>query len=142
VSKEEEDVSISNEEDENMLWEQCFVITNLLNITRYITHHESTTNDMFQYQHRYYMDLPRNLVIENKKITIYPTNMVVDINEGTFKVEQKTMNVHEHLNQGTSSTNNMLSLLHLHPKRTNNRKILINYSQSHVVSSNQYLSIM
>ncbi len=44
---------------------------------------------MFQYQHRYYMDMPRNLAIENKKVTIYPTNMVVDINEGTFKVEAK-----------------------------------------------------
>ncbi len=78
--------------------------------------------------------MPRNLAIENKKVTIYPTNMVVDINEGTFKVEAK--------NQGTSSTNNMLSLLHLHPRRTNNKELLINYSQSHVVTSNQYLSIM
>jgi hypothetical protein len=36
----------------------------------------------------------------------------------------------------------LLSLLHLCAKRTNGREPLINYSQSHVVTSNEYLRIM
>lgn len=56
--------------------------------------------------------------------------------------KQKLDSCYLGVNQRALSTNNLLSLPHLLVRRMNGRELLVDYSQSHVVISNQYLSIM
>jgi hypothetical protein len=77
----------------------------------------------------------------NQNVTTNLTYLVLDINEGTFEVEAKTKKF-KRLNQTTLSTNNLLSLPHLFAKKMNSKDPLVDYSQNHVVTSNQYFNIM
>jgi hypothetical protein len=56
--------------------------------------------------------------------------------------KQKLGSCYLGVNQRALSTNNLLSLPHLLVRRKNGRELLVDYSQSHVVISNQYLNIM
>jgi hypothetical protein len=44
-------------------------------------------NNVFQDQPKYYMDMPRNPTTTNQEMTIDTIYLVMDINEGTLKVE-------------------------------------------------------
>ncbi len=54
-----------------------------------------------------------------------------------MRIECKIPKTHEAL-----AGNNLLSLPHLLTRRTSGRESLVDYSQSHVVTSEEYLTIM
>jgi hypothetical protein len=95
-------------------------------------------DDVFQYHPKYYVDCLWPLQAWNKESS---TNVFMNINKSTLDVEIETKNF-EHLTQEALSTNNLLSLPHLLARKTHSRKPLVDYSQSHVVTSCQYLNIM
>jgi hypothetical protein len=64
MSKEERDDTISNGEDETMLWEKHFVIVKLINIIT-TRDYESTTNNVLQDQPRYYVDMHKSPIVTN-----------------------------------------------------------------------------
>jgi hypothetical protein len=89
VNTEQENNTISNEKDETILWERHYATTCFINIItiRNIVGRESTMNDVFQDQPKYYMDMLRNPTTTNQEMTIDIVDLVMDINEGTLKVE-------------------------------------------------------
>jgi hypothetical protein len=68
VNREQDNDTISNEKDETILWESHYATTLFINITtiRNIISNESTMNDVFQDQPKYYLDMPRNLAQTKK----------------------------------------------------------------------------
>jgi hypothetical protein len=117
--------------------------TKLINITTTmdILNHGMHVDDVSQDHPKYYVDMPMTIASMEQGVSRNPTNMFMNINKSTLDVEIATKNF-EHLTQEALSTNNLLSLPHLLTRKSNNRKPLIDYSQSHVVTSCQYLNIM
>jgi hypothetical protein len=58
------------------------------------------------------------------------------------QIWNKILRKAKHLNHVALAKSNLFSLSHLFTRRTNNRELLVNYFQSHVVISNQYMNIM
>ncbi len=89
MNREQENDTISNEKDETILWERHYATTQFTNITtiKNIIGNESTVNDVFQDQPKYYMNMSRIPTTTNQEMTIDIVDLVMDINEGTLEVE-------------------------------------------------------
>ncbi len=76
----------------------------------------------------------------NQEIVINRTNVIVNIDEDAPKLEVGTdfMNIAQ---QGLAN-GDLFTLFHLPTKKTQGRESLVDYSQSHVVTSQEYLSRM
>jgi len=64
MNREERDDTISNEQDETMLWEKHFVIVKLINVIT-IRDYESTTNNVLQDQPRYHVNMHKSPIVTN-----------------------------------------------------------------------------
>jgi hypothetical protein len=64
MNREERYDTISNEENETMLWEKHFVTIKLINVIT-TRDYESTTNNVLQDQPRYYVNMHESPIVTN-----------------------------------------------------------------------------
>ncbi len=104
---------------------------------------EITSNGLSKDQRlRCYVNMHRIFTIINHAFVIESKNMVenleqLSLNE-TIQFKNSKGSIQEAL---AHHCHNLLSLRHLPSRRTNGRKPLMDYSQSHVVTLEKYLSI-
>ncbi len=84
----------------------------------------------------YYVDMPQNLTMIEEQL-----EETVNLDEVTLELVQETHNP-PNVTQEAIKLNNLLSLLHLHAMHTRGKKPLVDYSQSHVVTSTKYLNVL
>jgi hypothetical protein len=106
-----------------------------------ILNHGMHVDDVSQDHPKYYVNMPMTIASMEQGVATNPTNVFMNMNKSTLDVEIEIKNF-EHLTQEALSTNNLLSLPHLLARKTHSRKPLVDYSQSHVVTSYQYFNIM
>jgi len=75
--------------------------------------HESLINGVPENQPRYNVDMPKIFIAINQKIATKISNIVVNINKATTKVEVKTSTLINILTQQTMLFDNLFSLPHL-----------------------------
>jgi hypothetical protein len=88
---------------------------------------------------RYYVILPTNSTTINWETTIYTINVIVNIDETTPKLEVGNNNFIITIQQGLAN-DNLFFLLHMLARKTQGRKSLVDYSQNHVVTLEEYLN--
>jgi hypothetical protein len=87
--------------------------------------------------------MPRILIVTNHASVIKLENMVENLAQPSLDETTKFKNSKSSTQLAlTYECHSLLSLLHLLTKRTNGREPLVDYSQSHVITSNEYLRIM
>jgi hypothetical protein len=64
MNREERYDTISNEENETMLWEKHFVTIKLINVIT-TRDYESTINNVLQDQPRYYVNMHKSVIVTN-----------------------------------------------------------------------------
>ncbi len=145
TQKEKNANSISNKKDEkednDIQWGKQYATKKKLNnivVTTIPIHHESIVIGVSEINLKYYVDVPTNFTTINERITLDPSNLVVNIDEVLIKMEVGTKNFTVQLNKQYQMVICIVPFASFackkHPRQ--------NYSQNHVVTSKNNLNIM
>jgi hypothetical protein len=94
---------------------------------------------MLKNDQRYYVDTPQSPTMKEQQLE---KNIVVDLNEGSPKSSFEETQQFPNLIQESMRMHNLMSLPCLLARHTKGKEPLVDYSQSHVVTSFEYLDIL
>jgi hypothetical protein len=142
IEEEQDDDYQSNQrKDEEMEWVEHNDAKELINITSITkpTIAKSMCNNVVQNQPRYYVDMSIVFIITNFKFVFSTKKLVENLEPFSTNVgvECKILETKESL-----AGNNLLSLPCFLIRKIGGKEPLVNYLQSHVVTSKAYLIIM
>ncbi len=136
-SKEEEE---PKQEDCETNWIKHKATQKFINIGSTI---EVPIDNLFKDQPKFYVDMPIIPIITNHASIIESKNMVENFAQPSLDETIQLKNYESSIQVAlTQVCHDLLSLPHFSTRRTNGRKPLVDYSQSHVVTLETYLKIM
>jgi uncharacterized protein with NAD-binding domain and iron-sulfur cluster len=139
-STSNEENEVDEEEDNNIQWEEQSTTTKLINISSTTPlAHDNVTIGVTEIHPRYYVDLHTNFTSMNKETTIDTINVTMNIDEDAPSLEVGNNNFMSIIQQGLAN-GNLFALFHLPTKKTQRKEPIVDYSQSHAMILEEYLS--